>query len=300
MRAADPRYVIISPVKDEERYVELTLRSVTEQAVPPVLWVVVDDGSEDRTPDIVRRYAAEHPYIRLLQRRKAGARRPGSPVIHAFSHGYASLGAQDYDFIVKLDCDLSFEPDYFQKLLSRFQDDERLGIASGVYLESDSAGRWTPVKMPAYHAFGASKVVRRTCFEEIGGFPAAPGWDTVDEIRAMAAGWRTTHFSDLPARHHKREGSGIGRVRTSRMHGEIFYVTGGDPLFLALKVLHRLTAAPYVINALALTMGYVGAIVKRKPRLVTPAEARCYKRLLRARLLGRANREALNALPSRR
>jgi glycosyltransferase involved in cell wall biosynthesis len=300
MRAARTRYVIVSPVKDEERYVELTLRSVTSQAVPPMLWVIVDDGSEDRTLDIVRRYTAKHPFIRLVQHRKAGARWPGSPVIRAFNYGYALLGDLEYDFIVKLDCDLSFGPDYFQRLLARFQDDERLGIASGVYLESDDAGRWTPVKMPVYHAFGASKVLRRTCFEGIGGFPAAPGWDTVDEIRAMAAGWTTRHFDDLLARHHKREGTGIGPVRTSRMHGEIFYVTGGDPVFLALKVLHRLTAAPYVINALALSAGYFAAFVKRKPRLVTAAEARCYKRLLRARLLGRANPDALNALPSGR
>jgi biofilm PGA synthesis N-glycosyltransferase PgaC len=300
MMGSRPRYVIISPVKDEERYVELTLRSVTEQTVLPMLWVIVDDGSKDSTPEIVRRFAARHSFIQLLRRVNTGARRPGSPVIQAFNDGYASLGPAGFDFIVKLDCDLSFGKDYFERLLQRFQDDERLGIASGIYLEADANGTWVPVMMPWYHAFGASKVVRWQCFEEIGGFPAAAGWDTVDEIRAMNQAWKTRHFEDLPARHHKREGTGIGPVRTSRMHGEIFYVTGGDPLFLFFKALHRLTVAPIPVNALALTLGYLAAVVRRKPRLVTSAEARCYRRLLRQRLLGRPQRPALSPLHSGR
>ncbi|MGH9370692.1 MAG: glycosyltransferase family 2 protein [Vicinamibacterales bacterium] len=300
MSASPLRYVIISPVKDEERYVEMTLQSVASQTVTPTRWVIVDDGSTDRTSVIVQHYASRHAFIRVLQHRKGGARRPGSPVIHAFNHGYASLGDLEYDVIVKLDCDLSFKADYFETLLRRFQADDRLGIASGIYLESDDSGAWTPVKMPSYHAFGASKVLRRNCFEEIGGFPAAPGWDTVDEIRAMSRGWKTGHFEDLPTRHHKREGTGIGPLRTSRMHGEIFYTTGGDPLFLLFKVAHRITAAPLVLNALALTAGYVDALLKRKPRLVTPAEARCYRRLLRQRLLGRADDPALASAQSGR
>jgi glycosyltransferase involved in cell wall biosynthesis len=291
--ASPLRYVIISPVKDEERYVELTLQSVTSQTVAPVRWVIVDDGSTDRTAEIVQRYASRYPFIQVLEHRKAGARRPGSPVIHAFNHGYASVGDLDYDVIVKLDCDLSFGADYFETLLARFQADNNLGIASGIYLEADDTGAWTAVKMPSYHAFGASKVLRRSCFDEIGGFPAAPGWDTVDEIRAMSRGWKTGHFEDLPVHHHKREGTGIGLMRTSRMHGEIFYTTGGDPLFLLFKVVHRITTPPVVLNALALTAGYVDALVKRKPRLVTGAEARCYRRLLRQRLLGRNGVNAL-------
>jgi hypothetical protein len=193
-----------------------------------------------------------------------------------------------HDFIVKLDGDLSFEPDYFEKLLGRFEADERLGIASGIYLETDATGSWKPVKMPSYHAFGACKMVRRTCFEQIGGFLTMPGWDTVDEIKALNQGWTTTHFPDLRAKHHKREGSAMGSLPTSAFHGEIYYVTGGDPLFLLFKVLHRMKARPFVISGLALMAGYIRALITRKPRLVNREEARCYRRLLRQRLLGQA------------
>jgi biofilm PGA synthesis N-glycosyltransferase PgaC len=264
--------------------VEQTLRSVTEQTVKPVVWVIVDDGSTDATAQIVRRYVTKHPFIRLLVNGRAGARQPGAGVIQAFNHGYASVDNEDYDFVVKLDCDLSFEPDYFETLLAGFESDPQLGIASGVYLERDKAGCWEQVKMPSYHAFGACKMVRLSCFKQIGGFIAAKGWDTVDEIRAMAQGWKTSHFPALEAKHHKREGSGIGVLRTSKMHGEIYYATGGDPLFFMFKGLHRAATPPLLINALALAVGYGTALVTRKPMLVTRAEAQCYRKLLRQRL----------------
>jgi biofilm PGA synthesis N-glycosyltransferase PgaC len=286
--ASSPRYVIISPVKDEERYVEFTLESLTAQTLKPVLWVLVDDGSKDSTPEIINRYLSGHPFIRLVKNPRAGIRQPGSAVIRAFNFGYDSIGETDYDFIVKLDCDLSFEPDYFEKLLWRFIDDKRLGIASGGYLEMDKAGVWKEVGMPSYHAAGACKVLRRKCFEEIGGFIVAAGWDTVDEIRAMAGEWKTSHFTDLRIKHHKPEGSGIGAIRTSFMHGEIYYLTGGSKLFFCIKVLHRLGARPYVLSALVLFRGYIKAMIKRKPLLVTEAEALCYQTLLRDRLKAQA------------
>lgn len=285
MSAVPPRYIIVSPVKDEVRYVERTLQSVTSQTLKPSAWIVVDDGSTDGSPELVRRYAEQHPFIRLVRNNRAGVRQPGAAVIHAFNRGYASIGDEPYDFIVKLDCDLSFAPDYFEMLLGRFSADSRLGIASGVYLELDKAGVWRQVRMPVYHAFGACKVVRRSCFEEIGGFVAAKGWDTVDEIRAMSRGWETTHFADLETQHHKPEGTGIGVLRTSRMHGEIYHATGGDPLFFLLKSVRRLATPPSPLNACALVLGYLSAVVRRKPRLVTASEARCYRALLRQRLL---------------
>jgi glycosyltransferase involved in cell wall biosynthesis len=257
---------------------------VIGQTLKPVLWVIVDDGSRDNTPAIIQRYLSSNPFIRLVRNPNAGIRQPGSAVIRAFNYGCESIGASDYDFIVKLDCDLSFEPNYFEILLGRFMEDHRLGVASGVYLEMGEDDAWKEVVMPSYHAAGASKVLRKKCFEEIGGFIVAAGWDTVDEIRAMTLGWKTGHFIDLQMKHHKPEGSGIGAIRTSVMHGEISYLTGGGKLFFLLKVLHRMMSKPYVIGAMALSWGYMKALWKRKASLVTEAEAKCYQALLNERL----------------
>lgn len=284
------RYVIVSPVKDEERYVELTLRSVTGQSLKPVLWVIVDDGSKDGTLAIIRRYLDSNPFIRLVCNPGARTRQTGSAVIRAFNLGYKSIGRTDYDVIVKLDCDLSFGSDYFEKLIERFAGDPKLGIASGTYLDQGHTGEWKQVTMPAYHAAGACKVIRRECFEEIEGFVVAAGWDTVDEIRAMTRGWKTMHFQDLQMKHHKREGSGVGVIKTSIMHGEIYYLTGGSKLFFLLKMIHRIGTKPYGSAALALLRGYCKSMWEGKKLLVTETEARCYRSLLHGRMLGQARK----------
>lgn len=286
LKMAPIRYVIVTPARDEEKYIEETILSVIHQTILPIEWVIVDDGSSDCTPEIVRRYIPDHPFIRLVRNHRTGIRQTGTAEIRAFKYGYESIRAEDHDFIVKLDCDLSFEPDYFENLFGRFMEDRRLGIASGVYLEKGETGSWKEVAMPLYHAAGASKVLRRECFEEIGGFILAAGWDTVDEIRAITLGWNTGHFIDLKMNHLKPEGSGMGSIRTSVMHGEIYYLTGGSKIFFLLKVLHRMGKKPRGIGALALSWGYLKALWKRKTPLVTQAEAECYQALLRERLQG--------------
>ena len=278
------KYVIVSPVKDEERYVELTIKSVSSQTAKPLLWIIVDDGSKDRTLEIVQRYLATNSFIRLERNPQAGERKLAFAEVRAFNWGHGRIGPVDYDFIVKLDCDLSFDADYFEKLLKQFARDDRLGIASGVYLEQDDSGVWHEVLMPAYHAAGASKVIRKACFEQIGGFIPAPGWDTVDEIRAISRGWTTTHFRDLRVKHHKREGSSVGSITTNLMQGEAYYRSGGSKLFFIFKLAHRLTCKPYLLGALAQAWGYLKAMLGRKPLLVSDDEARHYRGLLLGRL----------------
>ena len=279
-------YVVITPVKDEERFIEQTLQSMANQRLKPSLWIIVDDGSTDRTPEIIQQYADEHAFIRLIRNAKRTTRQTGVAEVLAFNVGYEIVRTGPFDFIVKLDGDLGFEPDYFSGLIDEFAKNPKLGIASGVY-EEFHHGKWGVVNMPSYHAAGASKVVRRSCFEAIGGFVAQRSWDTVDEIRAMARGWETTHFPSLVMKHLKPEGTGMGLLRTCFMHGEIYYRTRGGLLFFLLKVLRRTTYRPVVMGGLAMAWGYLNAVIRRKERLVNAEEGRGYRTLLNARLFGK-------------
>jgi glycosyltransferase involved in cell wall biosynthesis len=277
-------YIAITPAKDEERYIERTLRSMTEQSHLPLQWILVDDGSSDQTCEIIQKYADAHPFIRLLRADTRTKRATGTAEITAFYRGFDLVRNDSFDCIVKLDADLSFEPDYFERIMAHFDQDPRLGVASGIYLEQHSENDWREVTMPSYHAAGASKVVRKACFEEIGGFIEKRGWDTVDEIRAISRDWRTGHFSELKMKHWKPEGTGMGLVRTCYMHGEIYYRTRGDELFFVLKFLRRLANAPIAIGGLAMLWGYVHAALKRLEPLVTPDEAVRYRHLLSKRI----------------
>lgn len=280
-----PAYLVISPIRDEARHVARTLRSMRAQTHRPLRWVIVDDGSSDGTSEILARETAGLDWVTIVNTGSM-QRQLGSAEIVAFRRGLDTVpDALPWEFIVKLDGDLELPGDYFERLLVRMAADPRWGIASGVYCEEQADGRWLPVAMPAYHAAGASKVVRRACFERIGGFVPRKGWDTVDEIRAGLAGWRTGHFDDLQFRHLKPEGASLGTLATHRFHGEIYYETGGGAGFLLVKALHRaLTGSPRGLSGAAMLWGYAQAAGRGRPRLVNDEEARWYRALLRRRL----------------
>ncbi len=279
-----PSYIVISPVKDEEKHVETTLDSMLSQTVRPVRWIIVDDGSSDNTAEIVEKYCRQHTWISLLRLPRGTTRAPGSPVIRAFNAGFDLAKRDDFEFVVKLDCDLRIPAVYFENLLARFEKDPMLGIASGAYVEQQNGVR-NRVLMPEYHAAGACKVFRVRCFEEIGGFVASRGWDTVDEIRAQTRGWRTRHFADLTFDHLRPEGSSRGNLYTSRMHGEVYYLTGGSLGFFLLKVAHRIIAGqPPVLAGIMLLAGYLKPLFLRRERLVNGEERTFYRRALRQRM----------------
>ncbi len=285
--ASKLNYIIISPVKDEEKYVETTIRAVLRQTIRPLKWIIVDDGSRDATSDVIGRYSKECSWISTLRIDRDARRQLGSAEVRAFDCGYRLIEDVAHDFIVKLDCDVDLPTDYFERLISRFQEDETLGICSGVYLER-KAGRWQPVKMPAYHASGASKTVRAECFRQIGGFILCPGWDTVDEIKARAVGWKTRCFEDLTFYHLKPEGSASGYLKIAFMCGEIDYRSGLPIPFFFLKVLYRLTAGhPVLLGGLAMLAGFLKALILRRPKLVERSEAKLYRRMLNERIVER-------------
>lgn len=285
MENKSDRYILISPVKDEEKYIEQTIQSVVSQTIKPFRWIIVDDGSSDRTPEILEEYHRRYNWIEILRLERKTARQPGSPVVNAFNRGYELVKDEDFDFVVKLDCDLRFEPDYFEKLLEEFEKEPNLGIASGIYMEDYGQG-WVPVKMPYYHVAGACKFMRKECFTQIGGFVPAKGWDTLDEIRAQMRGWKTKHFANLKMYHLKNEGTGIGLLKTHAMHGEIFYLTGGSKLFFIGKVLHRiLFGRPFLMGGMMLLYGYLKNLIKKTKPLVNENEANFYSNLLLSRLI---------------
>jgi len=282
-------YVIVSPVKDESAYVERTIHSIVNQSLRPTRWIIVDDGSQDGTPEILNRYAKQYPWISVVRVERDAERKPGSAVIQAFMAGYKTIENDSFDFVVKLDCDLDIPSNYFEHLSGKFKAEPGLGIASGIYQEMH-AGAWTAVEMPEYHAAGCSKMVRRDCFLQIGGFVPQRGWDTVDEIRAQTLGWKTGHFADLAFHHLKTEGAGIGTLRTSLMHGQIYYLTGGGVMFFLLKVAHRmLKGKPFLVAGFATLLGFLRAWIRREPRLVSAREATLYRGMLTARIRARWN-----------
>ncbi len=255
------KYVIISPVRDEGKYIEFTLKSVIGQTVKPVEWVIVDDGSTDDTGKIIAGYANNHPWIRVVHRQNRGFRKAGGGVIEAFDDGYTCLHAVDWDFIVKLDGDLTLEEDYFKKCFEHFKANPKLGIGGGV-IHNIINGYLKRETHPQFHVRGATKIYTHDCWNAIGGLIKAPGWDTLDEVKANMLGWETQSFFDIPVVHQRSTGSADGLWKNLVKNGRANYIAGYHPLFMLLKSIKRIIEKPYLVGSIGLLYGFLSGYIK--------------------------------------
>jgi glycosyltransferase involved in cell wall biosynthesis len=279
------RYVIITPARNEEAFLDSTIESVISQTARPIEWVIVNDGSTDRTQEILDEYAQAYGWIRLVQRPDRGFRQNGGGVMEAFFNGLWRLKTPGWEFLVKLDADVSFEPRYFERLFAEFRADPKLGIGGGtIYYEDNGARRFEVC--PSFHVRGATKVYRRACWEAIGGLISAPGWDTIDELKANMLGWRTKTFADIQLRHYRPTSSGDARWGGYVKDGRADYVAGYHPLYMLAKFLTRLGQRPYVIGALALSYGFISGYLRRLPRVDDRALVRYVRKQQLGRLFG--------------
>jgi len=261
-----PKYAVITPVRDEERHIEGTVRSVVSQTIPPTEWIIVDDGSTDKTAEIVKQHAASIPWIHLVQRPNRGARKSGGGVIEAFYDGYKTIQSHDWEFIVKLDGDLTFDSDYFEKCFERFDNDPKLGVGGGdIYHEFE--GTTKVESNPKFHVRGATKIYRRGCWEAIGGLLKAPGWDTIDEVKANMLGWKSYSFNELHLIHHRLTGTADGLLRDRIKHGLACYISGYHPLFVAASCVSRLIKKPYIAGSAAIGYGFLKGYWTHTPRV---------------------------------
>jgi len=270
-------YIIISPVKNEEGYIEQTIRSVLAQTLRPDKWMIVDDGSSDSTGAIIEKYARDHPWIKYVSLPDRGYR-PGGGIVKAFYAGFSPDEAADMDLVVKMDGDITFGNTFFENIFSEFDRDPGLGIASGTQYHDTVAGKETLYDVPEDYVCGPLKVYRKKCFDEIGGLREGMGWDIADMIAAGYRGWRTRTIPTLRYTHLRATGSRDGLLRGRLRHGESAYVTGYAPAYFILRCLYRIFERPYVLGSIFLLGGYLGALFARKHKLVSTDEEKWHRK----------------------
>jgi biofilm PGA synthesis N-glycosyltransferase PgaC len=285
------RYVVVTPVRDEAAHVEQTIQSMNAQTCRPVQWVIVNDGSTDGTGAILERYSMQLPWMTVIHRPNRGHRANGGGVMDAFYAGYVLVADVAWDYVVKLDGDLSFAPDYFARCFSAFDADRTLGIGGGTIcqLEPDGSEAVESKGDPPFHVRGATKIYRRACWESISPLVKAPGWDTIDEVKANMLGWTTRTFPELHLVQHKPTGSADGGWRNCFKNGRANYVTGYDPFFMLAKCVKRLATRPLLVGGVAMACGFCSAYVAKLPRVPDASVIGYLRQQQRRRLLMRAS-----------
>jgi poly-beta-1,6-N-acetyl-D-glucosamine synthase len=272
MKAAN-RYVLISPCRNEAQYMRQTLDSVLAQSIRPQKWIIVDDGSTDETPLILKEYARQHDWIEIVTRRNRGQRSVGPGVIEAFYSGYEAINADDYEYLCKLDLDLRLPPRYFEILMDRMTADTRIATCSGkAYIEA--GGRLVDERHGDDTSLGMTKFYRVSCFKAIGGFIREVMWDGIDCHKCRMKGWIACSWDDPDLRfiHLRPMGSSQRGIYVGRMrHGYGQYFMGTGFLFMLASALYRLNEKPYVLGSLAMLWGWLRSAIQRKPRYEDPA-----------------------------
>ncbi|MEM9881647.1 MAG: glycosyltransferase [Planctomycetota bacterium] len=289
------RYCLISPTRDEAEFARRTLDSVCGQTEPPAMWVVVDDGSTDATPGILKEYARRYPFIRVVTRTDRGQRKVGPGVIDAFYAGYDTIDPADFDYVCKLDLDLDLPRNYFATLMDRMEADPQLGTASGkAYYPGPSNtektfdGELISEACGDEMSVGMIKFYRTECFAEIGGFVRQVMWDGIDGHRCRMTGWAARSWDDEALRflHLRPMGSSHKGIFTGRMrHGFGQWFMGTSLPYMAASAAFRMTRPPVVVGGLAMLAGYLKAMLTGQPRYDDPAFRRFLRRYQWAALL---------------
>jgi poly-beta-1,6-N-acetyl-D-glucosamine synthase len=265
-----PAYVLVTPARNEERFLQKTIESMVHQTALPLKWVIVDDGSTDRTPDIVAPYLARHPWIEMVQRPRRQERTFAAKV-YAFRAGQERIQHLPYSVIGNLDGDISFEPDHFEFLLKQFAIDPALGVAGTIFREENYSSDSDSFEGQK-HVAGQCQLFRKQCWEDIGGYTPhdAGGIDWMAVTTARMLGWKTRSFREKSFFHHRRLGTAERSVLSSLFsYGEKDYYLGGHPLWQLFRVTYRTAKQPYILGGLALGAGYCSAFLRRMPRPVS-------------------------------
>lgn len=268
---SDRRYVIITPCRDEARFAARSLESVLNQTVPPALWIIVDDGSTDGTPEILAKYAAKESSIRIVRREDRGRRSVGPGVMDAFYAGLEHIDLADFPYLCKLDLDLELPAHYFETLMQRMEDQPRLGTCSGkAYYIDEQTGAAVSEMIGDEMSVGAAKFYRTACFEDIGGFVRQVMWDGIDCHRCRMLGWQACSWDEPALRflHMRPMGSSQRSIWNGRArHGAGQYFMGTSLAYMTASALFRMTRPPRIVGGLAMWCGYMWSMLRRRPRI---------------------------------
>ena len=266
------KYYIIIPTYNEEKFIALTLQSIVEQTVLPSKVVVVNDGSTDKTEEIIQSFCDKYSFISLVTKTSEAIHLPGSKVIQAFQKGLETLD-DNYDIMVKIDADLIFPSNYFETIIKHFQSDERIGMVGGFcYIEKN--GEWILENLTDKdHIRGALKAYRKETFLQIGGLKPAMGWDTVDELLCKFYNWKVVTDESLHVKHLKPTGASYNKAARYKQ-GEAFYSLGYGFFITAIASLKLAMRKGKPLLFMDYIKGFWKAKSAKKPLLVTNEQAK--------------------------
>lgn len=261
-------YLLVTAAKNEIERLPKLIKSVTAQTVRPVIWVLVNDGSNDGTDQLMDEVALQHSWIFVVHRE------PGPH--HGLRYTYALRQGFDYakelcasqqltyEYLALVDADMILEENFFEKLIAKFAVNPSLGLASsGVYHYDEKKN----LVLEGYRADwprGAPRIWRQGCYEQAGGQPIAKSADSVANVKAKDAGWEISNFHEIKAI-ARASGSTKGHWAHCVYAAESAYYLHYHPILVVMKALVFLWRFPHY-GIVPFVVSYLKEWISRAPR----------------------------------
>jgi glycosyltransferase involved in cell wall biosynthesis len=273
-------YILATPCKNEESSLPALAESIINQTIMPKLWVIVDDGSTDKSYEILKDLELKHSWIKILSCKEA--KRDLSfhyaKIVDSglkFAVEFCAQHDLSFAYIGLIDADMILENRFFEKIIDRFEKNPNLGVASGstAYYDSDELITETGRdNLP----IGGLRLWRRKCFFETGGFPITYSADSVSNVLAILKGWELKKFDDIMGIQTRRTSSSVGLWKGYKTKGESDYYRDYHPLYVMLKVIKYIFTYPFYIG-IAYLYGYIKAVFKFREKINIPQVREYYR-----------------------
>lgn len=283
------KYILITPAYNEENYIENTIRSVITQSVLPIEWVIVSDGSTDKTNEIVMDYSIKHSFVKLYRHtnddpEKTRLGRIARRVVSCINKGFEIIERKDYQFFGCLDADVSFNESYYESLMKKFDKNSRLGLGGGFIYNVSPEKKW-PYFTKSNLVGGPVQFFRRECWEDIGGYIPGGHQDYFAVASCRMKGWKVQSFPDLEVYHHKHaSAAGRSQIKAKYHLGCMDYVCGDTFLFSFLRSISNVNKKPFLIGSILRILGYLSTALRNEPKQVTPELGMFLKKEQRMRM----------------
>lgn len=232
------KFLIIIPTHNEEKNILFTLKSLQQQTFQDFFCVVVNDGSTDKTQQIVEEFSKENLKFKI-QNLELSKHEPGAKVVRTFNKGLNSMDLNDFDIICKFDADIIFPKDYLKKINQVYESNAKAGMVSGIvkikksifeqalaFDFKDEKHQWKFEDISSKnHIRGPIKSYRKECFQDMNGLRSVLGWDNIDVMLAKKNGWETVTTKDLWVKHLRPTAYQYQNQKAEKL-GEYFYNIG--------------------------------------------------------------------------
>ncbi len=278
-------HIVVTPCKNEEEYISTLIESMLSQTIRPKEWIIIDNGSIDNSPNIIKKVSKKEKWIKYFYVKSGKQRNRGLEIAKLFAFGIERANTENWEYCSKIDSDMILPIDYFERILQAFYQEKKVGILGGVCFTSSKAGMKRIEKVESDHVRGGLKTYRRECFQDIGGVIIANGWDGLDEASAQMRGWKTKNLVQIEVEHRRATGSHRGKIINSYISGKYAYFMGYIFPYIFARSIKRIFQRPYIIAGIVMLLGFSKNKLFKKP-IYENKEVVAYIRAKQAKRLG--------------